>query len=186
VVAPDKLCNFDETVRRYEHFSKIVEREFGDAIKLIFVVQEFMRRDVFSRLDTLSRDYEIVALPSKVMCRASGELIRCSEQYQLCASYLSAVLDRYSYMAHKIHLLGPSLKVLKVLGANSVLRFRSLDTMSYRRAPNVVAKKMAFGEGDKRWQATTDDVAKMWAILWFASSGLITKAEISALDINHA
>jgi hypothetical protein len=186
VVAPDKLCNFAETVRRFEHFSKIAEREFGDAVKLMFVVQEFMRRDVFSRLDTLLRDYEIVALPSRVTCRASGELMRCYEHYQLCASYLSAVLDRYGYMAHKIHLLGPSLKVLKVLGVSNVLRFKSLDTMSYRRAPNVVAKKIAFGDGDKRWQVTTDDVAKMWAILWFASSGLITKDEISALGIRHA
>jgi hypothetical protein len=186
VVAPDKLCNFDETVRRYIHFGKIAEREFGDAIKLVFVAQEFMRRDVFSRFDTLSRDYEIVALPSKVTCRTRNELIRCSEHYQLCASYLSAVLDKYGYMAHKIHLLGPSLKVLKALGVNNVLKFRSLDTMSYRRAPNVVAKKIAFGDGDKRWQVTTDDMAKLWAILWFASSGLITKGEISALGIKHA
>jgi hypothetical protein len=152
----------------------------------MFVVQEFMRRDVFSRLDTLLRNYEIVALPSKVMCRMRNELIRCSEHYQLCASYLSAVLDKYGYMAHKIHLLGPSLKLLKRLGVHNVLKFRSLDTMSYRRAPNVVAKKIAFGEGDKRWQVTTDDMAKIWAILWFVSAGLITKGEISALGIKHA
>jgi hypothetical protein len=186
VVAPDKLCNFEETVRRYEHFQKIAEREFGDTIKLMFVVQEYMRRDVFSRLDTLLRDYAIVALPSRVVCRTRNELIYCSEHYQLCASYLAQVLDKYGYMAHKIHLLGPSLKVLKRLGVHNVLKFKSLDTMSYRRAPNIVAKKIAFGEGDKRWQVTTDDVAKMWAILWFASSGLITKGEISALGIKHA
>jgi hypothetical protein len=185
-VAPDKLCNFEETVRRYEHFQKIAEREFGDAIKLMFVVQEYMRRDVFDRLDVLLRDYEIVALPSKVTCCTRNELIRCSEHYQLCASYLSAVLDKYGYMAHKIHLLGPPLKVLKALGVNNVLRFRSLDTMSYRRAPNVVAKKIAFGEGDKRWQVTTDDMAKIWAILWFASASLITIHELSALGIKYA
>jgi len=186
VVTPDKLCNFDETVRRYEHFSKIAEREFGDAIKLMFVVQEFMRRDVFSRLDTLLRDYEIVALPSRVVCRTRNELIRCSEHYQLCASYLAHVLDKYSYMAHKIHLLGPSLKVLRRLGVHNVLRFKSLDTMSYRRAPNVAAKKIAFGEGDRRWQVTTDDVAKLWAILWFASAGLVTGKELSALGVKYA
>jgi hypothetical protein len=186
VVAPDKLCNFEETTRRYEHFSKIAEREFGDVAKLVFVVQEYMRRDVFNRLDALLRDYEVVALPTKVACRAKSELIRCSERYQLCASYLSAVLDRYGYTAHKIHLLGPPLKVLKALGVNNVLRFRSLDTMSYRRAPNVAAKKIAFGEGDKRWQVTTSDVAKLWAILWFASTGLITKGEISAFSIKYA
>ena len=186
VVAPDKLCNFDETARRYEHFSKIAEREFGDAIKLMFVAQEFMRRDVFSRLDTLLRDYEIVALPSRVVCRTRNELIRCSEHYQLCASYLAHVLDKYGYMAHKIHLLGPSLKVLRRLGVHNVLRFKSLDTMSYRRAPNVAAKKIAFGEGDRRWQVTTDDVAKLWAILWFASAGLVTGKELSALGVKYA
>ena len=186
MVAPDKLCNFVETVRRFEHFSKIAEREFGDAIKLMFVAQEFMRRDVFNRLDALLRDYEIVALPSRVACRTRNELIRCSEHYQSCASYLAHVLDIYGYMAHKIHLLGPSLKVLKRLGVHNVLKFKSLDTMSYRRAPNVVAKKIAFGEGDKRWQVTTDDVAKIWAILWFASAGLITKGEISSLDVKYA
>ncbi len=186
VVAPDKLCNFVETVRRYEHFSKIAEREFGDTIKLMFVVQEYMRRDVFNRLDVLLHDYEIVALPSRVTCRTNSGLIRCSEHYQLCASYLSAVLNRYGDMAHKIHLLGPPLKVLKNLGVNHALRFKSLDTMSYRRAPCVVAKKIAFGEGDKRWQVTTDDVAKLWALLWFALAGLITKNELSALGIKYA
>jgi len=185
VVAPDKLCNFEETVRRYEHFRKVAEREFGDAVKLMFVVQEYVRRDVFSRLDTLLRDYEILALPTRVVCRTRNELIRCSEHYQLCASYLAHVLDRYGDIAHKIHLLGPPLKTLKRLGANNVLRFRSLDTMSYRRAPNETAKKLAFGDGDKRWQVTTDDVAKMWAVLWFASASLITKGEISALGIKY-
>jgi hypothetical protein len=186
VVAPDKLCNFDETVRRYEHFQKIAEREFGDAVKLMFVAQEYARKDVFDRLDTLLRDYEIVALPSRVVCRAHNELIRCSEHYQLCASYIAQVLDRYSDMAHKIHLLGPSLKVLKRLGVHNVLKFKSLDTMSYRRAPNAIAKKIAFGEGDKRWQVTTDDVAKLWAVLWFASAGLVTQKELSALGIRYA
>jgi hypothetical protein len=95
-------------------------------------------------------------------------------------------LDKYGYMAHKIHLLGPSLKLLKRLGVHNVLKFRSLDTMSYRRAPNVAAKKIAFGEGDKRWQVPSDGVAKLWAILWFASTGLITKGEISALGIKYA
>jgi hypothetical protein len=186
VVAPDKLCNFEETARRYEHFQKIAEREFGDAVKLMFVTQEYMRVDVFSRLDTLLRDYEIVALPSRAICRTRNELIRCSEHYQLCASYLAQVLDKYGYMAHKIHLLGPSLKMLKRLGVHNVLKFKSLDTMSYRRAPNAVAKKIAFGEGDKRWQVTTDDVAKLWAVLWLASAGLITKKELTALGIRYA
>jgi len=186
VVAPDKLCNFEETAKRYEHFAKIAEREFGDAVKLMFVVQEYTRKDVFNRLDALLRDYEIVALPTRVTCRPDGALIRCSEHYQLCASYLSAVLGRYGDMAHKIHLLGPPLKVLKALGVDNVLKFKSLDTMSYRRAPNETAKRIAFGEGDKRWQVTTDDVAKMWAVLWFVSAGLITKRELSALGIKYA
>ncbi len=185
VVAPDKLCNFEETVRRYEHFGKTVEREFGDAVKLMFVVQEYMRRDVFNRLDTLLRDYEIVALPTRVTCRLNGELIHCSEHYQLCASYLSTVLGRYGDMAQRIHLLGPPLRLLKALGVENVLKFKSLDTMSYRRAPNAVAKKIAFGEGDKRWQVTTDDVAKLWAVLWFASAGLITQRELVALGIKY-
>jgi hypothetical protein len=185
VVAPDRLCNFEETVRRYEHFSKIAEREFGDAVKLTFVVQEYMRKDVFNRFDGLLRDYEVVALPARVVCRTNNELMRCSEHYQLCASYLSTVLDRCGYMAHKIHLLGPSLKTLRSLGASNVLKFRSLDTMSYRRAPNETAKKIAFGNGDKRWQVTTSDVGKLWAVLWFASAGLITKPELSALGIKY-
>ncbi len=186
VVVPDKLCNFEETVRRYGHFAKLAEREFGDAVRLMFVAQEYTRKDVFNRLDVLLRDYEIVALPSRVTCRPSGELIRCSEHYQPCASYLSAVLGKYGDVAHKIHLLGPPLKVLKSLGVANVLRFKSLDTMSYRRAPNATAKKIAFGECDRRWQVTTDDVAKLWAILWFASAGLITRDELAVLGIKYA
>jgi hypothetical protein len=186
VVAPDRLCNFEETVRRYEHFRKIAEREFGDMVKLMFVAQEYTRRDVFNRLDALLRDYEIVALPARVICGDSGELIRCSEHYRLCASNISNVLEKYGYAAHKIHLLGPPLKVLKRLGADNVLKFKSLDTMSYRRAPNELAKRLAFGEVDNRWQVTTDDVAKMWAVLWFASAGLITRRELSSLGIRYA
>jgi hypothetical protein len=96
------------------------------------------------------------------------------------------MLDKYGDMSHKIHLLGPPLKVLKRLGAHNVLKFKSLDTMSYRRAPNAIAKKIAFGEGDKRWQVTTDDVAKLWVVLWLASAGLITKKELTALGIKYA
>jgi hypothetical protein len=190
VVAPDKLCNFKETIKRYEHFSKIAEREFGDAVKLVFVAQGYTLSDVFSHLGPILMEHEIVALPSKLICRTPGEVIQCSKHPHICASYLAMVIDRYNDMVHKIHLLGPPLRVLKVLGVNNVLRFRSLDTMSYRRAPNVAAKKIAFGDGDKRWQVPSDGVArgvaKLWAILWFASAGLITKNEISALGIKYA
>jgi len=186
VVAPDKLCDFDETVRRYEHFNKIAEREFGDAIKLMFVAQGYTLKDVFNRLDSILSEHEIVALPSKLVCRQPGEVIPCSKHPQICASYLSAVLDRYGNMAHKIHLLGPPLRVLKSLGINNVLRFRSLDTMAPRLAPNNKAKKMAFGEGDRRWQVPSSDVAKLWTILWFAAAGLITDKEVRALGIPYA
>jgi hypothetical protein len=186
VVVPDKLCNFDETVRRYGHFSKIAEREFGDAVKLMFVAQGYTLSDVFSRLGSIMKQHEIIALPTKLICRTPGEVIQCSKHPHICASYLAMVIDRYNDMVHRIHLLGPPLRVLKVLGVNNVLKFRSLDTMSYRRAPSVVAKKIAFGEGDKRWQVTTSDVAKLWAILWFASSGLVTRRELSSLGIKYA
>jgi len=186
VVAPDKLCDFKETIKRYEHFSKMAEREFGDAVKLMFVAQGYTLSDVFSRLGPILMEHEIVALPSKLICRTPGEVIQCSKHPQVCASYLTMVIDRYNDMVHKIHLLGPPLKVLKYLNVDNVLRFRSLDTMSYRRAPNVAAKKIAFGDGDKRWQVPSDGVAKLWAILWFASAGLITKNEISSLGIKYA
>jgi len=186
VVAPDKLCSFDETVRRYEHFSKITEREFGDAVKLMFVAQGYTLSDVFSRLGSILMEHEVIALPTKFICRTPGEIIQCSKHPYVCASYLTRVVDRYGDMTHKIHLLGPPLRALKALGVDNVLRFKSLDTMSYRRAPNVVAKKIAFGEGDKRWQVTTDGVAKIWSILWFGASGLITRDEMSALGIKHA
>ena len=186
VVAPDKLCNFDETVRRYEHFSKIAEREFGNIVKLMFVAQGYTLSDMFSKLGAILAEHEIVALPTKLVCRRPGEVVPCSKQSHICASYLSAVLDKYGYMAHKIHLLGPPLKVLKTLGVDNVLRFKSLDTMAPRLAPNVVAKRIAFGEGDKRWQVPSSDVAKLWTVLWFASAGLITKDELSALGIRYA
>jgi hypothetical protein len=186
VVAPDKLCNFEETVRRYEHFSKITEREFGDAVKLVFVAQGYTLSNVFNRLDSILMEHAVIALPTKLICRTPGEMIRCSNHPYVCASYLNGVVDRYGDLTHKIHLLGPPLKVLKALGVNNVLRFKSLDTMSYRRAPNALAKKIAFGEGDRRYQVTTNDVAKIWAILWFASAGLIGEGEISAHGIKHA
>jgi hypothetical protein len=186
VVAPDKLCDLKETIKRYEHFSKIAEREFGNAVKLVLVTQGYTLNDVFSRLGSILDNSEIVALPSKLICRSPGEVIQCSKHPQVCASYLTMVIDRYNDMVHKIHLLGPPLKVLKYLNVDNVLRFKSLDTMSYRRAPNVAAKKIAFGDGDKRWQVPSDGVAKLWAILWFASTGLITDKELSAFGIKHA
>jgi hypothetical protein len=186
VVAPDKLCDFHETVRRYEHFSKIVEREFGDAIKLVFVAQGYMLRSIFDMLDSIVAEHEVVALPAKVVCRRPGETMHCSQHPRICASYLSAVLSHYGDLAHKIHLLGPPLRVLKRLGVSNVLRYRSLDTMASRLAPNTVAKRIAFGEGDKRWQVPSSDVAKLWTIIWFASAGLITKKEVSALGIKYA
>jgi hypothetical protein len=186
VVAPDKLCDFDETVRRYEHFKKIAEREFGDAVKLMFVVQGYTLGDVFSRLAPILDNNEIVALPSKLICRVPGEIIPCSKYPQICASYLAKVLNEYGDASRKIHLLGPPLRVLKRLGVDNVLRFKSLDTMAPRLAPNTAAKKIAFGEGDKRWQVPSSNVAKMWTVLWFASAGLITKDELSSLGIKYA
>jgi len=186
VIAPDKLCDFEETARRYEHFSKIAEREFGDAVKLMFVAQGYTLNNVFSRLDTILEEHEIVALPVKLVCRQPGEIVPCSKHPHICASYLLAVLDRYGDFAHKIHLLGPPLRVLRRMGVDNVLRFKSLDTMAPRLAPNVVAKKMAFGEGDKRWQVPSSDAAKLWTIMWFSSAGLITRDELSALGIKYA
>jgi hypothetical protein len=186
VVSPDKLCDFRETARRYERFSKAAEREFGDAVKLVFVAQGYTLRSVFDMLDSILAEHEVVALPSKVVCRRPGEVLHCSKHPQICASYLSAVLDSYGDKAHKMHLLGPPLKVLRHLGARNVLRYRSLDTMAPRLAPNTVAKRIAFGEGDRRWQVPSDDVAKLWTVIWFASAGLITKRELSALGIKYA
>jgi hypothetical protein len=186
VVSPDKLCDFHETARRYEHFSKVAEREFGDAVKLVFVAQGYTLRSVFGMLDSILAEHEVVALPTRVVCRQPGETIYCSKHVQLCASYLSVVLSRYGDMAHKIHLLGPPLRVLKRLGVHNVLRFRSLDTMAPRLAPNRLAKEIAFGKDDKRWQVPSNDVAKLWTVIWFASAGLITEKELSALGIKYA
>jgi hypothetical protein len=186
VVAPDKLCNFEETVHMYEHFSKIAEREFGDAVKLVFVAQGYTLNDVFSRLGPILTEHEIVALPTKLICRTYGEIVQCSKHPNVCVSYLAMVLDRYGDFAHKIHLLGPPLKVLRVLSVDNVLRFKSLDTMAPRLAPNTTAKKIVFGEGDRRWQVPSSNAAKLWTMLWFASAGLITKDELSALGIKYA
>jgi len=158
-VVPDAFCDPEKTVANFRRYARAIKQRGANTV---LVLQRFYEtldvyRDVIHEAD-------VVALPSRRHCDAS-----CTMQPRLCAERISRVLVFHAKdMGLRIHLLGPAAKVLKAL--DPILKdVYSFDTMSYRRAPNVVAKRELGG----RWQVPDSETARRWLLQWLRQAGVI-------------
>jgi len=93
--------------------------------------------------------------------------ISCSARPRLCAERAERVLRWLCGNAAHVHLLGPSLRAVRML--RDALRqcerqgaVVSFDTSAYRRAPNALIKRQLGG----RWQPNTSEEAVAMLEAW--------------------
>jgi hypothetical protein len=152
IVFPDAFCNAAETRRKYEKFKKLAGL-VPPPKKYVYVAQEFWR------VADVPEDVDVVALPARRQCD-----VDCSKKHDVCAARIIAYIR---YMRDRwIHLLGPSLRVLRVTHHVA----DSFDTASYRRAVDKELKQMMGG----RWQATKD-VMEVFLFRWLEKANLLEK-----------
>jgi hypothetical protein len=151
-IAPDAFGDYSKTLELWRRWSPLM----GRLTRPLFVFQEFYRIDV----KHIPADH--VALPMRRHHNAN-----CALQPRLCAERAERALRALcGYVVH-IHLLGPSLRVVRLL--RDVLRqcerqgtIVSFDTSAYRRAPNSLIKKQLGG----RWQPRNSEEAEMMLEAW--------------------
>jgi hypothetical protein len=159
-VVPDVFGDFKATLSNWHRYSPVVAK-FATPI---LVAHEFYKPRVLDAVLDLRRMRLVdrVALPMRMHHDVS-----CSREPQRCAERAERALrDLCGVMKH-IHLLGPSLRVIRMLrGAlkdcerqGSVI---SLDTAAYRRAPNNHVKKTLGG----RWMPRTKEEAVLMLEEW--------------------
>jgi hypothetical protein len=152
IVFPDAYCDATETRRKYEKFKKLAGL-VPPPKKYVYVAQEFWR------VADVPEDVDVVALPARRQCD-----VDCSKKHDVCAARIIAYIR--NYVRKPLHLLGPSLRVLRVTHH----LVDSLDTASYRRAVDKELKQMMGG----RWQATKD-VMETFLFRWLEKAGLLEK-----------
>ncbi len=152
IVFPDAYCDAAETRRRYEKFKKLASL-VSPPKKYLYVTQEFA--------SNLPEDADVVALPARRQCS-----INCSREPDICAARIIAYIRNYIRDRKWIHLLGPSLRVLRMTHH----LVGSFDTASYRRAVDKGLKQMMGG----KWQATKD-VMDVFLFRWLEKAGLLKK-----------
>ncbi|MEM3457554.1 hypothetical protein [Thermofilum sp.] len=143
IVFPDAYCNATETRRNYDKFKKLASL-VSPPKKYIYVAQEFA--------SDLPEDADVVALPARRQCYTN-----CSREYNICVARIVAYVRNYVQDRRWIHLLGPSLRVLRAVHHLA----DSFDTASYRRAVDKELKQMMGG----KWQATKD-VMEVFLFWW--------------------
>jgi len=149
IVFPDTFCDAAETRRKYEKFRKLASL-VSPPKKYIYVAQEFV--------SSLPEDVDVVALPARRQCYTN-----CSREPDVCAARIIAYVR--NYMRDRwIHLLGPSLRVLRVTHHLA----DSFDTASYRRAVDQETKRLSSG----KWQATKN-VMETYLFRWLEKAGLL-------------
>jgi hypothetical protein len=151
IVFPDAYCDATQTRRNYEKFRKLASL-VSPPKKYVYVVQEFV--------SSLPEDVDVVALPARRQC-----FTNCSREPDVCATRIIAYVRNYMRDAW-IHLLGPSLRVLRATHHLA----NSFDTASYRRAVDKELKQMMSG----KWQATKD-VMEVFLFRWLKKAGLLEK-----------
>jgi hypothetical protein len=151
IVFPDAFCNAAETRRNYDKFKKLVSL-VPPPKKYVYVAQEFAA--------SLPEDVDVVALPARRQCD-----VDCTRKPDICAARIIAYVRNYMH-GRWIHLLGPSLRVLRAVHHLA----DSFDTASYRRAVDKELKQMMGG----RWQATKD-VMEVFLFRWLEKAGLLEK-----------
>ena len=151
-ICPDVFGNYSKTLELWRRWSPLLSR----LTRPIFVFQEFYRIDVRH----IPADH--VALPMR-----RHDDVNCTLRPRLCAERAERALRWLcGYVAH-VHLLGPSLRAVRLL--RDALRqcerqgtIVSFDTSAYRRAPNSAIKKALRG----RWQPRDSAEAEMMLEAW--------------------
>jgi len=151
-ICPDAFGSYEKTLELWRRWSPLL----GRITRPFFVFQEFYRIDARH----IPSDY--VALPMR-----RHHDLSCSAQPRLCAERAERALRWMCGNVAHVHLLGPSLRAVKMLrdvlrqceGQGTVV---SLDTAAYRRAPNSAIKRQLGG----RWQPNTSEEAIAMLEAW--------------------
>jgi len=159
-VVPDVFGDFRATLAQWFKYSLIIAKFTTP----VFVVQEFHKSRTLDVTFELVRMSIVrhVALPMR-----QHPDVSCSREPRLCAERVERALRVLcGYVAH-VHLLGPPLRVARIL--RGVLRqcerqrtLVSFDTAAYRRAPNSDIKRQLGG----RWQPRDSAEAEMMLEAW--------------------
>ncbi|MFZ8811764.1 MAG: hypothetical protein ACO2PN_27160 [Pyrobaculum sp.] len=159
-VAPDAFGNFRATLAQWFRYASVIARFTTP----IFVAQEFHRPRILDTTLDLAhlRVVRRVAFPMR-----QHPDVSCGVQPRLCAERAERALRVLCNIADHIHLLGPPLRVVRLL--RDVLRqcerqgtAVSFDTSAYRRAPNSSIKRQLGG----RWQPRDSAEAEMMLEAW--------------------
>jgi len=159
-ITPDKFGDFRTTLAQWFRYSPIISKYSAP----IFVGQEFHRPRIIDAVLDLARMHvvERVALPMR-----RHPDVSCGSQPRLCAERAERTLRALCGVAKHVHLLGPSLRSVRLLLAalrqceqqGTVVSF---DTAAYRRAPNSQVKKQLGG----RWMPRNSDEAAAMLEAW--------------------
>jgi len=159
-VVPDRFGDFRATLAQWLRYSHMVARFAAP----IFVAQEFHRAEALDAvLDmTRQRAVEHVALPMR-----QHPDVSCSKEPRLCAERAERILRILCGAVLHIHLLGPSLRAVRMLRSALVQCERqgtvvSFDTAAYRRASDSQVKKQLGG----RWMPRNSVEASMMLVAW--------------------
>jgi hypothetical protein len=158
-IVPDVFGNFRATLAMWHRYVHIISKH----TQPIFVAQEFHRQRILSALiDLRQLGVARVALPMR-----QHPDVFCSREPRLCAERAERALRALCGSADHIHLLGPSLRAVRILRdvmlqcerQGSVVSF---DTSAYRRAPNSALKRQLGG----RWQPRSSEEAVAMLEAW--------------------
>jgi hypothetical protein len=151
-ICPDVFGDFNKTLELWRRWSPLL----GRITRPFFVFQEFYRIDARH----IPSDY--VALPMR-----HHHDVLCSARPRLCAERAERALRWLCDNVTHIHLLGPSLRAVRLL-RNALRQCErqgtavSFDTAAYRRAPNSAIKRQLGG----RWQPNTPEEAEKMLETW--------------------
>lgn len=159
-IVPDVFGDFRATLAQWFRYAPIISRYSTP----IFVAQEFHRARILDiMLDLVRmRVVEHVALPMR-----QHPDISCSREPRLCAERAERALRVLCGVVKHIHLLGPSLRSLRLLltalkQCEQQGTVVSLDTTAYRRAPNNELKQQLGG----RWMPRDSREAEIMLEAW--------------------
>ena len=155
-IVPDVFGDFRQTLAMWFRQSRLISRFTAP----IFVAQEFYRARVVDTVLELwrMRLVERVALPMR-----QHPDVSCSREPRLCAERAERVLRVLCGVVTHIHLLGPSLRAVKMLH-NALADCErqdtliSLDTSAYRLSPNAEVKQRL---GGRRMPRNRSDAVMM-------------------------
>jgi len=157
-IVPDKFGDFSTTLAQWRRYSQIIAKYTAP----VFVAQEFHRAAILDIVLNLAHEVERVALPM----RMHPDVI-CSRDPRLCAERAERTLRILCGTVSHVHLLGPPLRVVRMLRSALVQCERqgsavSFDTTAYKRAANNALKQQLGG----RWMPRNSVEASMMLEAW--------------------